>query len=48
MSVTLTVQCSWRYGVVGIYKDREKPIVHAYVPFVRLTIEWPKSLVIDA
>jgi hypothetical protein len=29
---------SFRYGVIGIYKDRSKPVVHLYVPFVRLTI----------
>lgn len=30
---------SWRYGVVGLYKDRELPLVRVYpVPFVRLTV----------
>lgn len=29
---------SFRYGVAGIYKDRNDPVVHIYIPFTRLTI----------
>jgi hypothetical protein len=37
---TFEVSFSWRYGVVGVYKDREKPIVRIYpLPFVRITLE---------
>lgn len=32
------ISFSWRYGVMGIYKDRESGAVHIYpVPFVRVT-----------
>jgi len=30
---------SWRYGVVGIYRDREASLWRIYpVPFVRITV----------
>lgn len=30
---------SWRYGVWGVYKDRDRPLVRVYpVPFVRITL----------
>jgi len=33
-----TLSFSWRYGVVGVYKDRTPGVVHVYpLPFVRLT-----------
>jgi hypothetical protein len=33
------VEFSWRYGVMGIYKDRDEPIVRIYpVPSVRITL----------
>jgi hypothetical protein len=33
------VDISWRYGVVGWYKDRTRPIVRIYpIPFIRVTI----------
>ena len=29
----------WRYGVVGVYKDREEMLIRIYpLPFVRITI----------
>jgi hypothetical protein len=35
----MKAEFSFRYGVLGIYKDRGKPIVRVYpVPFVRITI----------
>jgi hypothetical protein len=38
---TLRMECSWRYGVMGVYKDRKRPVVRVYpLPFVRITIEW--------
>jgi hypothetical protein len=34
----MTVEFSFRYGVVGVYKDRNSPVVRWYpVPFIRLT-----------
>lgn len=33
---------SFRYGVIGVYKDREPFIWHVYpVPFIRITIWSP-------
>lgn len=35
------IACSWRYGVIGVYRDRRPGIVHVYpLPFVRLTFTW--------
>ena len=40
MTGTYAIEFSWRYGVIGIYKDRGKPIVRIYpLPFVRITLE---------
>jgi hypothetical protein len=37
----MTITRSWRYGVMGIYRDRRPGILHVYpLPFVRLTITW--------
>jgi hypothetical protein len=34
----LVGECSWRYCVIGIYKDRAQPVVRVYpVPFVRIS-----------
>jgi hypothetical protein len=36
----MKLELSWRYAVIGIYKDRDKPIVRIYpLPFVRLSID---------
>jgi hypothetical protein len=33
------VEFSFRYFIIGIYKDRDKPVVRIYpVPFVRISI----------
>jgi hypothetical protein len=41
VALTLTVDVSRRYGVVGVYKDRDLPIVRVYpVPFVRVSVQW--------
>lgn len=30
---------SWRYIVIGVYKDRNLPLVHVYpCPFVRISL----------
>lgn len=35
----MKIECSWRYCVMGIYKDRDKPVIRIYpVPFVRVTL----------
>lgn len=35
----MKIEWSFRYGVLGIYKDRDRPIYRWYpLPFVRLTI----------
>jgi hypothetical protein len=35
----MTIEFSFRYGVWGIYKDRDKPIVRIYpLPFIRITL----------
>ena len=39
MTLKFTADFSWRYGVVGVYKDRGKPIVRLYLPFARLSVE---------
>jgi hypothetical protein len=40
----MKVEFSWRYGVVGIYKDRDTPAVRIYpLPFVRITVKNPES-----
>ena len=32
---------SWRYCVWGLYKDRERPLLHIYpCPFVRVSMCW--------
>jgi hypothetical protein len=32
---------SWRYGVVGLYRDRDLPLLRVYpCPFVRITLTW--------
>jgi hypothetical protein len=39
--VSASLRFSWRYGVIGIYRDRELPLVHVYpLPFVRISIIW--------
>jgi hypothetical protein len=39
MEEGVTVEFSLRYGVLGIYKDRDKPIVRIYpLPFIRVTV----------
>lgn len=38
MMPSVKVQFSWRYGVIGVYRDREEPIWRFYIPFVRLSI----------
>jgi len=36
----ISVQSSWRYGVIGFYADRNDPIYHIYpLPFIRVTLE---------
>jgi hypothetical protein len=42
-----TVRLDWslRYGVIGIYKDRDYPLVHIYpVPFVRISLGSKRTL----
>jgi hypothetical protein len=35
------VSFSWRYFVMGVYKDRKRALVHWYpLPFVRLSFCW--------
>jgi hypothetical protein len=35
-----SVNRSWRYFVMGVYADRDKPIVRIYpCPFVRVSLE---------
>lgn len=35
------IEFSWRYGVVGVYKDHDWPVVRIYpIPFVRISIGW--------
>jgi hypothetical protein len=35
----VTVELSLRYGVIGLYKDRNLPLWHLYpCPFVRVTL----------
>jgi hypothetical protein len=39
--MTASLSFSWRYGVIGVYKDRELPLVHIYpLPFVRVSVTW--------
>jgi hypothetical protein len=41
LEISVRVECSWRYGVMGVYRDRDLPVVRVYpLPFVRITIEW--------
>jgi hypothetical protein len=36
----VTIEFSWRYGVMGIYKDRHDPLVRIYpLPFIRVTVD---------
>jgi hypothetical protein len=36
---------SWRYGVWGVYRDRDRPMVRVYpLPFIRITIEWESEV----
>ena len=36
---TLNVEFSWRYFVIGVYKDRGSNVVRIYpLPFVRISI----------
>ena len=35
----MKIEFSWRYGVMGVYRDRDEPIWRVYpVPFVRITV----------
>jgi hypothetical protein len=37
--VNIVIDFSFRYGVIGIYKDRDKPITRIYlIPFVRISV----------
>ena len=48
MHVHVGLEFSWRYGVMGVYKDRERPIVRVYpLPFIRLTIELEKTITLE-
>jgi hypothetical protein len=34
----MTIEFSWRYGVVGIYKDRDRKLWRIYpLPFIRVS-----------
>lgn len=36
----ISIAFSWRYCVVGLYRDRKLPLWHLYpLPFCRLTID---------
>jgi hypothetical protein len=35
----IKVETSWRYGVIGIYRDRDRRAWRFYLPFVRLSVE---------
>lgn len=32
------LEFSWRYGVIGIYKDRDTRVWRLYLPFIRLSL----------
>jgi hypothetical protein len=35
----MKIELSWRYCVVGIYRDRDRPLWRVYpLPFVRVTV----------
>jgi len=34
---------SWRYGVIGIYKDRNSKTWRLYLPFVRVSIVFKEA-----
>lgn len=39
MEQHVKIEFSFRYGVLGIYKDRGKPTVRVYpVPFIRISL----------
>jgi hypothetical protein len=36
----MQIEFSWRYGVIGVYKDRDSSAFRVYLlPFVRITIK---------
>jgi hypothetical protein len=42
---SLKIEFSFRYGVIGIYRDRNQPIVRVYpVPFMRITFATPSHV----
>lgn len=34
----MKMEFSWRYGVIGFYRDRDRPIWRFYLPFIRMTV----------
>lgn len=37
----IEAEFSWRYGVVGVYRDRELPLLRIYpCPFIRFTVTY--------
>jgi hypothetical protein len=41
----LTLDISFRYGVVGWYKDRDKQVLRIYpLPFIRFSVEWNEGV----
>lgn len=35
----MKIEFSWRYGVIGVYKDRDLQVIRVYpLPFIRITI----------
>lgn len=40
----MRLEFSLRYGVVGVYKDRDRAIWRFYIPFVRVSVSRSRRL----